>query len=51
MPLTSKGKSPSDLKASIKELERYYKEAEGAAKERIKSDLDYARRELERMSK
>ena len=45
------GKSPADLRASIKELERDYKEAEGAAKERIKSDLDYAKRELARAEK
>ena len=41
-------KSPAELRESIKELERQYSEAEGLTKERIKSDLDYAKRELAR---
>lgn len=39
----------SDLRASIAELERQWRDAEGHHKERIKSDLDYAKRELARV--
>jgi hypothetical protein len=37
-----------ELRASIEELEQQYADAEGTAKARIKSDLDYAKKELER---
>jgi hypothetical protein len=41
-------KPKKELQESIQELERQYKDAEGSAKERIESDLDYAKKELAR---